>query len=273
MTTPTTIDQAALETTGLTRKVGGSGLGPLLLKELRTWWGGRRWLWQAILWQIVINGLLLMVVFIIPPDAGLDPDPVVNGLQGFFSIGSLALAIGVMLLAGDAITGEVASGTAEWLLTKPISRPAFILAKLAAHTIGMLAVLIALPGLVAFGLLTLAGAPDAAGFVVGLAALALHTFFYLALTLMMGTLTNNRAVVLGIGLAVLFGGQLLFSLLAVLSIAPVGLLTPWPLAQVALALANGQALPPELFLPLAATAAWSALFIAVALRRFQRIEL
>jgi ABC-type transport system involved in multi-copper enzyme maturation permease subunit len=262
---------------GLTRRTGGSGFGPLLGKELRTWWGGRRWLFQAILWQFVINGLLLMVLFVLPnvapADAGMAEDPVANGLQGFFSIGSLALAVGVIMLAGDALSAEIQSGTAEWLLTKPIARSAFVLAKLAAHAVGMLVVLIALPGIVAFVLLSMAGELDAAGFAAGLAVLALHTFFYLALVLMLGALTRNRTAVIGIALAAALGGQLLFSLAAMLPVAPVALLTPWPLAAVATALAQGAALPAEMWLPVAATAAWSAVFIAVALWRFERLEL
>ncbi len=52
-----------------------------------------------------------MVLFVLPavaPEgAGLSDDPVANGLQGFFSIGSMALAVGAILLAGDAITKQV----------------------------------------------------------------------------------------------------------------------------------------------------------------------
>ena len=266
-----------IESVGLTRRAGGSGFGPLLGKELRTWWGGRRWLFQAVLWQVVINGLLLMVLFVLPSvapsDAGMAEDPVANGLQGFFSIGSLALAIGMIMLAGDALAAEIQSGTAEWLLTKPIARHAFVLAKLAAHALGMLAVLIVLPGIVAFGLLSAAGQVNAAGYVAGLGVLALHTFFYLALVLMLGTLTRNRMAVIAIALAAALGGQMLFSLAAMLPVGAVALLTPWPLAQVATALAGGLAPPAELWLPVIATAAWSAVFIAVALWRFERLEL
>lgn len=264
--------------TTLTRRADSSGFGPLLRKELQTWWGGRRWLYQGLLWQFVINGLLLMVLFVIPAFApeeatGLGDDSVLSGLQGFFSIGGLALAIGVIVLAGDALTAEIQSGTAEWLLTKPISRRAFVLAKLAANTLGMAIVLIALPGLVAFGLLMLVGRPDLAGFAAGLVVLLLHTFFYLALTFMVATLTRNRNIVLAVSLGAVLGGQVLFSLLGLLPIASIALVTPWPLAAVAVGLASGSPLPPELVIPIAATAAWSAVFIAITLWRFERLEL
>jgi len=264
--------------TALIRRTAGSGYIPLLQKELRTWWGGRRWIYQALLWQLVINGLLLMVVFVIPalsPEeaAIMGDDPVSSGLQGFFSIGGLALAIGVILLAGDALTNEIQSGTAEWLLTKPISRRAFVLAKLAANTLGMAVVLIALPGLVAFVMLMLVGRPDPVGFVAGLAVLMLHTFFYLALTFMVATLTRSRMAVLGVSLGAVLGGQILASFLGLLPIAPVIMLTPWPLSAVAVGVAEGSPLPWLMVVPIVATAVWSAVFVAVALWRFQRLEL
>ncbi len=249
------------------------GFGPLLRKELRTWWGGRRWIIQALLWQLVINGLLVMVLFVlpqvVPDDAAVDSNP----LQGFFSIGSLALAIGVIIMVQDALPAELTGGTAEWLLAKPVARPAFILAKLAAHTIGMLVVLIALPGAVALLLLSAAGPVDVGAFLIGLAVLALHTFFYLTLTLMMGVVTRSRGLILAVPLGVLLGGQLILTLTAMLPVGQLLLLTPWPLPNVATALASGAELSLSLIAPVLATAVWSAVFIAVTLWRFDRLEL
>jgi hypothetical protein len=137
----------------------------------------------------------------------------------------------------------------------------------------MLVVLIALPGAVALVLLALAGPVDVPAFLVGLVVLALHTFFYLSLTLMMGVLSRSRSVVLAVPLSVLLGGQLILTLLAMLPISQLLLLTPWPLASVATALASGSGLSVELILPLIATAVWSISFIVVALWRFERLEL
>lgn len=275
MSAPTTVE---LEQAPLQRRTGGSGFGPLLRKELQTWWGGRRWLYQGLLWQIVINGLMLILLFLIPSveseGAALTAeDVVIEGIQGFFSLGSLALAIGIILLSGDALTTEIQTGTAEWLMTKPISRESFVLAKLVAHTVGMLVVLIALPSLVAYILLTVVGPANPLYFVAGVAVLALHTFFYLALTLMMGTLTTNRSLVMGVALGTLFGGQLLLNALVMLPIAPLAFVTPWILPQVAQAAAIPPGLPLEMWLPVIATAVWSALFVAIAVYRFKRMEL
>lgn len=248
------------------------GFGPLFQKELKSWWGGRRWIVQALLWQVVINGLLVAVLFILPqvlPDGVADSNP----LQGFFSIGSLALAIGVIVMAQDAFTTELNSGTAEWVLTKPVTRTSFVLAKLGTYTLGMLVVLIFLPGVVALVLLALAGPVDIVAFVTGLGVLALHTFFYLALTLMMGILTRSRGLILAVPLGLLLGGQLIMSLVAALPIGSLLLLTPWPLASVATALASNSGPARDLLLPIVSTAIWSIAFVFVALWRFGRLEL
>lgn len=247
------------------------GSGPLFRKEMGDWWSGRRWLVQALLWQIVINGLLIMVLFVLP--SLLPDEAAANPVEGFFSIGSFALAIGVIVTAQSAVTTELETGTAEWLLAKPVARPTFILAKLAAHTIGMLVVMIFLPGAVAMILLALAGSLTVLPFLGGLAVLALHTFFYLTLTLMMGVLVRGRGAVLAVPLVILFGGQLALIFAALVSLGSVVLLTPWPLPNAATAIASAIPLSVQLLVPIVATAVWSILFVAVALWRFERLEL
>jgi ABC-2 type transport system permease protein len=268
------------ETTTLQRRTGGGfmrGFSPLFQKESKTWWGGRRWLFQAILWQVVINGLLFMVLFVlpgvVPADSGMTADPVLNGLQGFFNIGALVLAIGVITLAQDALTAEVQSGTAEWLLAKPVTRQAFILAKFAAQAIGMLVVLTLLPGLVGYILLSVAGTVSLSGFVAGLAVLALHTTFYLVLTFLLGALTRNRMITLAGGLVVLFTGQVAMSLAPLLGVNMALLPTPWPLTAVATALAGGLDLPAQMFIPIGATIIGCVLGLLATIVLFDRLEL
>lgn len=114
---------------------------------------------------------------------------------------------------------------------------------------------------------------DSVSFAAGLAVLMLHTFFYLALTFMLATLVQRRMAVPAISLAVVLGGQVLFSFLGLLPIAPITMVTPWPLSGVAVGVASGSDLPWLMVVPIVATAAWSALFIVVALWRFKRLEL
>lgn len=248
------------------------GFGPLFGKENRVWWGTWRWLVQAILWLLVVNGLLAMVLFAMPRIMPADQAPanttelVQSGLQAFFGAGGMALAIGVIVLAQDTIIGEKQAGTAEWILSKPVSRVAFWLSKLAAHAIGALIILIMLQGLVAYLQLSLFERLEPLAFLGGLGILALHTLFYLVLTLLMGVLVDSRSIALAVSLGSLLAGSLL------VSFEPLLYVTPWGLSNVAVATAAGLALPAKLYWPIAVTAGWCFLFAAIALWRIRRIE-
>jgi hypothetical protein len=96
----------------------------------------------------------------------------------------------------------------------------------------------------------------------------LHTFFYLTLTLMLGTLFNNRGPILGIGLGSVLGGGLIAGFYK-----PLMSVTPWMLPKVASLTASGQAVPVEMGIaPLAATALWSVVFVLVAIAKYEKTE-
>jgi ABC-2 type transport system permease protein len=260
------------------QKVTGSGwrLGfrTLFRREIGEWLQARRWLVQAILWLVALNGFLAMVLFVLPnivtAEGGAPiENPVVEGTIGFFGLGGLALSIGIIILAQNEIIGEKQSGTAEWVLSKPVARSAFFLSKLLANTSGMLVIMIALPGAVAYAQLAAldAAAVSLPDFPAGAGMLALHVFFYLSLVLMMGVLAENRETVLGVSL-----GTLLIGMVARNFAGRLALLTPWLLSDLAGPVALGDPLTPEMWLPIISTAVLSLVFIAVALSRFEKHE-
>jgi ABC-2 type transport system permease protein len=253
-----------------------TGLANLLRKENRAWWGTRRWLVQSLVWAVVVSGFPVLVVFLMrmaetmgvsTPELG---DPVIVGVFMLFWIASLALPIGAIVLVHDAIIGERQQGVTEWLLSKPVSRPAYVLSKLLAHGLGVLVILVGLQGAIAYGLLSLFMAElfPLARFLVGMAGLAVHTVFYLALALMIGVLTANRNTVLGMSLSVLLGGWLISIFLGTFA-----MLTPWSLMTALPTAILGEPLPLPIWLPIGMTAILSAIFVAVALARFNRLEL
>ena len=73
-----------------------------------------------------------------------------NARPAFLMIAALAAPIAAISLAQDSILGERHSGTAAWVLSKPLRRPAFILAKLVAHGLGLLVAWVVLPGALAY---------------------------------------------------------------------------------------------------------------------------
>jgi ABC-2 type transport system permease protein len=192
------------------------------------------------------------------------------GAQIFFGLGILAIAVDVIILTQDTVIGERQSGIAEWVLSKPVSRSSYVLAKLAANGIGILVTLILLPGAVAYGLFWLAtgGMVSLPRFAAGLGLMALHTAFYLALTIMMGVVAKSRGMVLGVTLGSLLGGTLLTNLLG-----PAAFITPWPLANIAVGVVQGAPLPTIALLPVALTAILTIVAGLAAVWAFERAEL
>jgi ABC-2 type transport system permease protein len=268
-----------------TKRVMGKDYGGSLIFSVRRAAPGgatHRWWVNALLWTGVLCGLTAIMLFL-PNEEVLEASAAEVALAGgetaytlwiglnvFFEFGVSMLAIGTVVLSQDLIIGERHSGVAEWLLSKPVRRHAYIWAKVTANALPVLLLLVALPSTVTYGIASLRmGAPfPMAPFLSGVGIMALNTWFYLTLTLMLGTLFNSRGPILGIALGSILGGGLLGGF-----IEPLFWITPWMLPKVAWLTATGQALAPEMRLSaLVATAVWSVAFIVVALIKFEKTE-
>jgi ABC-2 type transport system permease protein len=254
-------------------KAGGwrGGFSNLFRKEMGLWWATKRWWKTSLLWLLVLNGLLLIVIFSAKtePDAGNAPLlPLAS--QVFFQVASMATAIAATIMTQDAIIGEKQLGTAAWILSKPASREAFVLAKVVAHAIGMVILAGVVRALVFLPEVkyTIGAMPSLLPFAAGVGLLALNVLFYQALAFMLGTCFQVRGGVIGIGLGFLFAGEL------VPSFAPwMQYVTPWGLGGMAGGYVAGTPLPAWALAPIAATAVLIPALLAVSLWRFNREEL
>ena len=257
------------------------GFTNLMRKENRAWWGTRRWWINAIIWPVILCGLMANILFVptianlateaeIARAGGLTAHIVSMGLSVFFEFGITALAIGAVILTQDAIISEKQSGVAEWLLSKPSARRAYLLAKLVANAISMLVLLIGIPSSLGFSMLSLRMGEvfPLVDYIPAVGVMILHTFFYLTLTLMLGALFNSRGPILGIALGSVLGGGIIGGF-----IKPLLTITPWALPKVATLAASDQALPAEIGVaPIVATILWSVVFVVVAMIRFENTE-
>ncbi|MBE0409425.1 MAG: ABC transporter permease subunit [Anaerolineales bacterium] len=251
------------------------GFRNLLAKENRKWWKGNRWFIQVAIWTGLLDGLLILLLFVIPSMTTPNGQPVMpgdtlqSGVQGLFNLAPIALAMGIIILVQDAVIREKQSGTAEWVLSKPASRYAFILAKVTANTIAVLVTMIAIPFLIAYVILYMfqGNAYPIYPILSGCGLVLLHTFFYMCLTVLVGVLVNNRSLVLAISLGTLLGGSFLSSIFP-----PISLITPWMLPDITSLIAIGETIPPLFWIPIISTAIWSIIFVGVALWRFQHHE-
>ncbi len=179
-----------------------SGLSILLGKEIHAFWGTRTCWVQLGAWTFLIQGLLLNSLA--RAHHGAPGTEFVSVGMGTFG------ALGMIVITHNAIIGEKQSGTAAWIMSKPVARSAFILAKTLGALTGTLAVVVAVQGAAAYAVLTAAGhSPTALTYLRALAAVALYLLFFAALSLCLGTLFSSRGPVLAIPLLAVLTGQLL----------------------------------------------------------------
>jgi len=253
------------------------GFANLLRNENREWWGTRRWLKQAGLWLLILNGMVALVMFVTPAVAEVTQDdnagamdPVSMGIQAFFQLGATALAIGTAIQEQGKVIGERQTGITAWILSKPVARPAYFLSKVVTHSIGISTIMIGFQSAVAYGLFWLAsGDPlPLLPFLIGVGGLVLHTFFYLTLTLMLGVFARTRGQVLGVAMGSLFGGMMLPGI-----IHQLGLITPWSLPSILPALVVQTPLPlGTALMPILMAAIWFIVFVVAALWKLARLE-
>jgi ABC-2 type transport system permease protein len=180
----------------------------------------------------------------------------------------------VIVITQGAIIGEKQSGTAAWIMSAPVSRSAFILAKLVANAIGFFVTIILVQGLVAYVQLSLSdGSPlPLAPYLVLLALLSLYLLFYLALTLMLGAFFDSRGPVLGIAVAVAIGSMIGIGNLFAGFLPWIVMLLPEAIPGILTLLVQGEPLPDVWPIPIILMSVYSLLFVALAIWRFNREE-
>lgn len=249
------------------------GFENILRKELGDWFGTRRWIVQTILWLVIINGLMAFILFAVP---SIDPSEQVSAeenlaiaLDLYFNFAILFGSIGMIILTQDEIIQEKQSGTAAWLLSKPVSRSAFILAKLLSGLVGGLAFIAGLTAAAAYVETYLVShqTVQLSSYLMGTGVVLLALVFYLTMVIMLGAIFEQRGALLGIAVGVLLGG-----LIASQFTPLVSYFLPVNMADIALAVVQKQPLPLAAVSQLVATGVWSLLFTSVALWVFGREE-
>jgi ABC-2 type transport system permease protein len=257
------------------------GLGNLMKGQLSGWFKSSRWWRNALIWLAIIN-LILFFAAIGFRQAAKDaaaagePPPPDEALMLYGIFGGMFVAIGVMIIMQAVIVGEKKSGTAAWVLSKPVTRTSFVVSRLIGNTIGILGTAVLLPGLVAYltvGIFTPDGWPSPLNYLAGLAVMAVSMFFWLTLTLVSGTFFDSIGGVIAFPLVTYFAmWNLPGYFMPLMYISPVMLTIPAGDMSTAVAesLMNGEA--PFSWIPLIAAILFSAVFVSVAIWRFNRQE-
>ncbi len=251
------------------------GLGNLLQGEYSAWFKSSRWWKHLILWFTIINVMMMIMVIASAQEAkkGNEGPPLLL-MYGVF--GGMFVAIGVMIIMQQVLVREKGSGTAAWVLSKPVTRTAFVVSRVTVNSIAILLTAVIVPGVVFFitmGLFSDLGWLSPFGFTAALVMISLNMFYWIALVLMMGTLSDSSSVVIAVPIALFFTfaygpgmvPQLIYISPLMLSFNLAGEISPLTVSFI-----NGE--PVFSWLPLISTVVSCVIFITVAIWRFNRQE-
>jgi len=187
-----------------------SGLANLWHKESQRWW--QSWPWQLLIWVPLLDGFTAIAGASsrVPASRGTPPSPGLLVLVLLFF--TVFPAFGTVIIAHGKLLDEQQSGTVVWVLSKPVTRAAFVLSKFASVP-GLLLSMTVIPGAIAYLLVWLFKdqIPSPMTFVSLLSLAACFVLFFFNLMLLLGVLLQKRAAILGLGIFVAFiMEQLLF---------------------------------------------------------------
>ncbi len=181
-----------------------SGLANLWSKESLRWW--QTWHWQLLIWVLLLDGFTAI--------AGATSRMSTASIGGAPSPGLMVLVLlfftvfpsfGTLIMTHGKLLDEQQSGTMVWILSKPVTRTAFVLSKFASLP-GMLLTMTVIPGAIAYPLIWLfkGQMPSPVTFVLMLSLNASFITFFFCLMLLLGALLKKRTAILGLGIFATF---------------------------------------------------------------------
>lgn len=245
-----------------------SGLPTMLRLENNRWWNTKRWLKQSVIWLLLINGLIGLIAY----DISVESPDLNEGVPDYNLLIGAMMPIGVIVLTQGDLIKEKQSGTAQWILSGPVSRESFLLSKLMINTLYILPIVIWLQAAVSvlifrnFGFPT----PSLSGFILSLGIHNLHALFWMTLSLFLGAVFSGRGALLGVSFVLMAGQDLFIQLIPALRPYMIQIM-PKTLVDLATLVAYEQ--PLTMVTPILFTVLWCIIFVAGALWRFKREEI
>jgi len=241
----------------------------------------RFWIVQIVFWLFFSNFIAAIILYI-PAEAW---DATIGaGAQGltqveasilvFFALQGLMAALFVPILMMGEVVDELETGTAAWILSKPVSRTSFIMAKFVANAIIFGIVVVGIPGIVGYLMFAPTGRMTFIGYMTGLGLSALVMIYFMFMAIMVGAVTKSRNVVMGVSIGIVFGMLGLMQMMPWLGVIFPAMMplfiTPFlaageaPFAQI-----PAEYVAPMIYVP----AILIVLFVIIAIWRFKKIEL
>ncbi|MHA2215589.1 MAG: ABC transporter permease [Candidatus Hodarchaeales archaeon] len=162
--------------------------------ELSRWFKRKKFVTHLLLWSGATNGIIQLLWLQAPHIEPYLPMMLFGLLVGLFP------SVGIIILMQESIVGEIKTGTASWILSKPISRESYILAKWLGNSIGATVTMIIIPSII-FHLQLLLFTDLTINYIMLIPiiiVLTLHMLLYLSFTLFMGSFQRNSALIIAL---------------------------------------------------------------------------
>jgi ABC-2 type transport system permease protein len=247
--------------------------GRLFLREQGKWWRTRRWWVHAGGWSVLLGGATALLLGALHENAD-------RALGLVFGFGLTLQALAVIVLASAQVLVERQSGLAAWLLSRPASRAAYVIAKAVSDGLALALTMVLAPFAVVLGVaVALTGRQDAwlPGFALALPVVLLGLVFWHSFALLLSAVAGSRLVAVAVPASLLLFGSAAFVLSGAAPRDPVRagvvLLAPWSSqGDVLPLLQGGWRLSAATLVPLLAAAGWTLLDYGVAVVAMRRLD-
>jgi ABC-2 type transport system permease protein len=244
------------------------GFGHMLKKQMRDWYGTRKWLWVGGI-STLLGAAFSLLMYVAAQAAASEGDAIPPEMlvdMPMILLGTILVLVPVLLAMGEVVE-EKKSGTAAWIMSKPASRYGFILSKWVAVSLNVVLLSLLLPGITTFALSSMLFnvSFSITGIAGALGILALYYTTVVAATVFFGVVMKSQGAVAAIVIGAL-------TLLPMINFVPVlWELLPTTMFNVASVLVKtGQVLS---YLPIVGGVVTAAASLAAALVVFNRQEL
>ncbi|MFX0094717.1 MAG: ABC transporter permease [Candidatus Hodarchaeota archaeon] len=245
------------------------GFNNLFRAELSRWFKKKVFFVRLLIWCGFTNGMPILI-WLQAPNAGME------SLMVFGIFAGLISTIGIAIIMQESIVGEIKSGAASWILSKPITRKSYILAKWIGNSIGATISMILAPTFMFYVLYFLFTGEmlNLGMFLPVVVVLSLNMLFFLTFTLIMGSFQRNSSLVIGVPIAFYVLQQIIFNFTSSLAeIVPWGLTNPLsdgtPSIVVSLILGH----QPFSLLPIIATSLYIIVFLILTIINMQKRDI
>ena len=187
-----------------------AGMKNLINRELYHERSRMYWIQQILVWAFFTNGFVALILGLPTETMGGEASLYITSLATFFSMLALFMSIFIPVLLQGAVIDEKSSGVAAWILSKPVSKKAYLLSKLSASILSIIVVSVVINGAIGYGVFSVFGYTlNIPGFLINLGLTGIVVAYFASLTIMLGTFASSRGKVLAVAVCLGLGAQII----------------------------------------------------------------